>query len=145
MEEVVLRIGMICSLSQDSSLPKIRCYPICMSRIHLLTSKISRVCKEICDIKRRQRPTSIDKSSNNTIMDKGQTNPNCTQEQGKQGNNSSAKEGSDDKDGWDETYSSPSKQCHREPNNPYTPSHHAPSLPSPNPVPSKSNLLPPGD
>ena len=42
-------------------------------------------------------------------MDEGQTNPNCTQEQD---NNSSAKEGSSDEDGWDETYSSHSKQCH---------------------------------
>ena len=75
-------------------------------------------------------------------MDKAQTNPNYTQEQD---NSSSAKEGSGDEDGWDETYSSHSKQCHYEPNNPYIPSHHAPSLPSPSPEPSGSTLSPPGD
>ena len=113
-----------------------------VSRIQLLTSKILLVCQEICDIKRRQKPTSIGKTINYTIMDERQTNLNCTWDQG---NNSSAKEGSDDKDGWDETYSFHSKECHHEPNNPYTPSHHAPSLPSLSPEPSESSLLLPGD
>ena len=113
-----------------------------VSRTHLLISKISHVCQEIHDIKRRQKLTTIGKTSNNTIMDEGQTNLNCTQEQD---NNSSAKEGSGDEDGWDETYSSHSKQCHHEPNNPCIPSQHAQSLPSPSPVPSESTLSPPGD
>ena len=43
-------------------------------------------------------------------MDKGQTNLNCTQEPE---SSNSAKEGSDDEDGWDETYSFHSRQCHR--------------------------------
>ena len=113
-----------------------------MSQTHLLISKISHVCQEIHDIKRRQNPTSIGKTSNDTIVDEGQRDPNCTQEQD---NNNSAKEGSGDKDGWDETYSSHSKQCHHEPNNPCIPSHHAQSLPSLSPVPSENTPEPPGD
>ena len=113
-----------------------------LSQTHLLISKISHICQEIHDIKRRQKPTSIGKTSNNTIMDKGQTNLDCTQEQD---NNSSAKEGSGDVDGWDETYSSHSRLCHHEPNNPCIPSHHAPSLPFPNPGPSENSPEPPGD
>ena len=70
------------------------------------------------------------------------TSPNYTRERG---NSNSAKEGSDDKDGWDETYSSCSKLHPPEPNNPYIPSHHAPVPPSPNPVPSESMREPPGD
>ena len=48
-------------------------------------------------------------------------------------------------DGLGETYSFHSKLHHHEPNNPGTPSHHAPVPPSPNPVPSESSLEPPGD
>ena len=106
----------------------------------LLTSKISHVCQEICDIKKGRKPLSIGKTNTNTEKDEGQTNLNCTQEQD---NSNSAKEGSGDEDGLGETYSSHSKQCHREPNNLAIPSHHAPSLPSPSPAPSGSTLLPP--
>ena len=113
-----------------------------MLQIHLLTSKISHVFQEICDIKTRREPKSIARTGNNTFMDEGQTNLNCTQEQD---NNSSAKEGSGDEDGWDETYSFHSKQCHCEPNNLDIQSHHAPSLSSLSPAPSGSTLLPPGD
>ena len=75
-------------------------------------------------------------------MDEGQTNWNCTQEQG---NDSSAKEGSSDEDGWDGTCSFHSKQYHHEPNSLTIPSHHAPSLPSLSPVPVESTPMPPGD
>ena len=97
-----------------------------MSRIQLLTS-ISHICQEICDIKSRRRPQSNLANRNyvNTGLDKELTNPKHTLEQG---NSSSAKEGSDDGDGWDGTYSSRSKLHPPEPNNPYIPSHHAPTL-----------------
>ena len=57
----------------------------------------------------------------------------------------SAMEGSDGVDDLGETYSSHSKLHHREPNNPGTPSCHAPTPSSLNPVPSESDLEPPGD
>ena len=44
-----------------------------------------------------------------------------------------------------ETCSSHSKLHHREPNNPDTPSRHAPTPPSLSPMPSESSLEPPGD
>ena len=75
-------------------------------------------------------------------MDEGQTDPNCTQEQD---NNNSAKEGSVDEDGWNDTWSFHSKQCHHEPNNLNIPSHHAPSLLSLSPTPSGNTPTPPGD
>ena len=59
--------------------------------------------------------------------------------------NDSAKEGSNGGDGLDGTCSSHSRQCHHEPSNLYPPSHHAPTPPSLNPVPSESILMPPGD
>ena len=49
------------------------------------------------------------------------------------------------RDSLGETYFSHSKLHHREPNNPDTPSRHAPTPPSPNPPPSESSLEPPGD
>ena len=116
--------------------------PFYLSRIHLLISKISHVCQEIHDIKGRQKTPSIGKTNTNTIMDREQTNPNYTLEQD---NNSSAKEGNNDEGGWDEIYSSRSKQCHHAPSNLNTPSHHAPVPPSPNPTLSESILEPPGD
>ena len=76
----------------------------------LLISKISHTCQEIHDIKERHKSKSIVKANSDTIMDKGQTNLNCTQEPE---SSNSAKEGSDDEDGWDETYSFHSRQCHR--------------------------------
>ena len=75
-------------------------------------------------------------------MDEGQTDLNYSWEPK---NNSSSKEGSSNKDGWDDTCSSHSKICHHEPNNLDTPSHHAPIPPSPSLVPSESILEPPGD
>ena len=75
-------------------------------------------------------------------MVEGQTNQNYTWEPD---SSNSAKEGSDGVDGLGETYSSHSKLHHREPNNPDTPSCHAPTPPSPNPAPSESSLEPPGD
>ena len=75
-------------------------------------------------------------------MVEGQTNPNCTQEQG---NNSSAKEDTNDGDDWGGTYSAHSTLCPHEPSNPDNPSHHAPTPPSPNPLPSGSIPEPPGD
>ena len=56
-----------------------------------------------------------------------------------------AKEDSDGEDGLGETYSSHSKPHHRKPNNPGTPSHHAPTPPFPNSLPAESILEPPGD
>ena len=115
-----------------------------LSQIQLLTSKISHICQEICDIKSRRKPQSNLANQNyvNTGLDEEPTNPNYTLEQG---NSNSAKEGSDDGDGWDETHSSRSKLHLLEPNNPYIPSHHAPTPPSLNPAPSESMQEPPGD
>ena len=108
-----------------------------LSRIQLLTSKISHICQEIRDIKRRRKPqTNIAiRNYTNTGLVEEQTSQNYTRAPD---NSNSAKEGSDDEDGLGETYSSHSKLCHRAPNNPDIPSHHAPSLPSPNPLPSES-------
>ena len=111
-----------------------------VSWTQLLISKMSHTCKEICDIKRRHKLKSIAKTSSNTFMDEGQTNPNCTQEPD---NNNSAREGSDDGGNLGDTYSSCSTQYHHEPNSHDTPSHHAPSLPSPSPVSSGSTPMPP--
>ena len=115
-----------------------------MSQIQSLTSKISHICQEIHDIETRRKPqTNIAiRNYTNTGLAEEQTGQNYTQ--GPDSSNS-AKEGSDDEDGWGETYSSHSKLHHREPNNPDTPSHHAPIPPSPNPAPSESILEPPGD
>ena len=115
-----------------------------VSRIQLLTSKISHICQEICDIKSRRRPQTNIAIQNytNTGLVEEQTSPNYTRAPD---SNNFAKEGSDDEDGLGETYSSHSKQCHCAPNSPDTPSHRAPSLPSPNPPPSESILKPPGD
>ena len=118
--------------------------PASVSRIRLLTSKISHICQEIRDIKNRRKPqTNIAiRNYTNTGLVEEQTSRNYTWAPD---SNSSAKEGSGDEDGLGETYSSHSKQCHRAPNNLDTPSHHAPSLPSPNPPPAESILEPPGD
>ena len=75
-------------------------------------------------------------------MDEGRTSQNYTQELD---SNNSAKEGSNGEDGWGETCSFHSKLCHHKPNNPNIPLHHAPTPPSPNPLPSESIQEPPGD
>ena len=115
-----------------------------LSRIHLLTSKISHVCQEICDIKERRTPksNSAKRTYTRTILDEGWTDQNYAQEPD---SNSSAKEGSDGEDGWGDTCSFHNRLCLHEPNNPNIPSHHAPIPPSPNPPPSESTLEPPGD
>ena len=115
-----------------------------MSQIQLLTSKISHICQEIRDIKRRKKPQSNLANRNyiNAGLDEGLTSQSYTLEQD---GSSSAKEGSDDGDGWDETYSSRSKLHPPEPNNPYIPSHHAPVPPSPNPALYESMQELPGD
>ena len=112
--------------------------------MNTLTTKISHICQEICDIKGRRRPKSNSATQNytSTILDEGQTDQNYTREPN---SNSSAKEGSNGKDDWGDTCSSHSRLCHHEPNNPDTPLHHAPIPPSPNPLPSESTLEPPGD
>ena len=131
------------SLNGDTGNP---CFPYRdkVSRIQLLTSKISHICQEIRDIKSRRKPqTNIAiKNYTNTGLVEEQTSRNYTRAPD---SNSSAKEGSGDEDGLGETCSSHSKLCHCAPNNPDIPSHHAPSLPSPNPLPSESILEPPGD
>ena len=113
-----------------------------VSRIQLLTSKISHIYQEICDIKRARehRSNSLPKHYTNTCMDEGRKGWKSTQEPS---SNSSAMEESDDGDGSDGTCSSHSKQCHHEPSNLDTPSHHALSPPSPSPGPSGSTPMPP--
>ena len=115
-----------------------------MSRIQLLTSKISHICQEIRDIKSKKKPQTNIAIQNyiNTGLVEEQTSRNYTR--GPDSSNS-AKEGSNGVDGLGETYSSHSKLRHCEPNNPGTPSHHAPIPPSLNPLPSESILEPPGD
>ena len=49
MEEVVLQIGTICGLSQDSSLPGIRHYPICAEGSHIGHRVISRDLVSLAD------------------------------------------------------------------------------------------------
>ena len=117
---------------------------VCLSQIHLLISKISHICQEIHDIKSRRKPKSNSAGQNytSTILDKGQTSQNYTQEPD---SSNSAKEGSNGEDGWGETCSSCSTLHHSEPNNPNTPSCHAPIPPSPNLAPSESIQEPPGD
>ena len=55
-----------------------------VSRIHLLISKISHVCQEICDIKEARKPKSNVFKPNYTItsLDEGQKDRNYTQEPG---------------------------------------------------------------
>ena len=115
-----------------------------LSRIQFLTSKISHICQEICDIKSRRRPQTNIAIQNytNTGLVEEQTNRSYTREPD---SSNFAKEDSDGVDSLGETYSFHSKLHHREPNNPDTPSHHAPTPPSPNPAPSESSLEPPGD
>ena len=115
-----------------------------VSRIHLLISKISHVCQEICDIKEARKPKSnlLRPNYTNTSLDKGQTDQNYIQEPG---SNNSAKEDTGDEDDWGGTYSSHSTLCPHEPSNPDNPSHHAPIPPSSNPLPSESIREPPGD
>ena len=115
-----------------------------LSRIQFFTSKISHICQEIRDIKRQRNPQTNIAIQNytNTGVVEWLTNRNYTRAPD---NNNSAKEGSNDEEGLGETYSSHSKQCHCAPNSLDIPSHHAPSLPSPNPPPAESILEPPGD
>ena len=115
-----------------------------LSRIQLLTSKISHICQEIHDIKNQRKPqTNISiRNYTSTGLVEEQTNPNYTWEQG---NNSSAKEDTSDEDDWGGTYSAHSTLCPHEPSNPGSPSCHAPIPPSLNPPPSESILEPPGD
>ena len=115
-----------------------------MSRIQLLTSKISHICQEIRDIKstRKPRSNSLSKAYTNTSMDEGQKDWKSTWEPD---SNSFATKDNDDGDGSDGTYSSHSKQCHHEPSNLDIPSHHAPSPPSPSPGPSGSTPTPPAN
>ena len=115
-----------------------------MSQIQLLTSKISHICQEICDIKSKKKPQSNIEIQNytNTGLDEGLTNRNYTRELD---SSNSAKEGNDGGDGLGETYSSHSKLCHHESNNPNNSTCHAPIPPSPNPPPSGSILEPPGN
>ena len=115
-----------------------------MSRIQLLTSKISHICQEIRDIKSKRKPQSnlANQNYTSTGLDEVQIDRNYTPEPD---NSNSVKEGSDGEDGWGGTYSSRSKLHPPEPNNPNNPSHHAPVSPSPNPLPAESILEPPGD
>ena len=115
-----------------------------MSRIQLLTSKISHICREIRDIKKARKPksNSLLEHYTNTCMDKGQKDRKSTQEPN---SNSFATEDNDDGDDSDGTYSSHSKQCHCEPSNLDIPSHHALSPPSPSPGPSGSTPTPPAN
>ena len=115
-----------------------------LSQIQFLTSIISHICQEIRDIKNRKKPQSNLAIWDyvNTGLNKGQTSQNYTRGQD---SSNSAKEGSGDEDGWDGTHSSRSTLHPPEPNNPYIPSHHAPTPPSLNPLPSESILEPPGD
>ena len=119
-------------------------YEQLLSLIQLLTSKISHICQEICDIKSRRKPqTNIAiRNYTNTGLVEGQTSQNYTRAPD---NDNFAKEGSDGEGGLGEICSSHSKLCHHVPNNLNTPSHHAPIPPSPNPPPSESILEPPGD
>ena len=115
-----------------------------MSRIHLLISRISHVCQEICDIKEARKPKSnlFKPNYTNISLDEGRKDQNCTQEPG---SNDSAKEDTGDEDDWGGTYSSHSTLCPHEPSNPDKPSRHAPTPPSLNPLPSESIRVPPGD
>ena len=130
---------MTCQISH-----KIETYQLEVSRIQLLTSKISHICQEIRDIKDRRIPQTNIAIQNytNTGLVEEQTNLNCIQEQG---SNSSAKEDTDDGDDWGGTYSAHSTLCPHEPSNHDNPSHHAPIPPSLNPPLSESILEPPGD
>ena len=115
-----------------------------MSQIRLLTSRISHVCQEICDIKEARKPKSnlFKPNYTNTSLDKGQKDWSCTQELG---SNNSAKEDTGDGDDWGGTYSSRSTLCPHEPSNPNNSSRHAPTPPSPSLPPSGSIREPPGD
>ena len=100
-----------------------------VSRVCLLTSKISHVCQEIHDIKEARNPKSnlFKPNYTNTSLDEGQKDRNCTQELG---SNNSAKEDTGDGDDWGGTYSTHSTLCPHEPSNPDNPSCHAPTPPS---------------
>ena len=94
-------------------------------------------------MKSRRKPKSNSQTNTVKTMDEGdRTSPMGILEPS---SNNSAKEGSNDEGGLDDTYSSHSTQYHHEPSNLNTPSHHAPVPPSLNPVPSESILKPPGD
>ena len=81
-----------------------------VSQIHLLISKISHVCQEICDIKEAREPKSnlLRPNYTNTSLDEGQRDWSYTQEPG---SNNSAKEDISDEDGWGDTYSWGSTLC----------------------------------
>ena len=115
-----------------------------VSQIQFLTSKMSHICQEICDIKSMRKPKSNSLSHNytSTLLDKGWKDQTSTQEPN---SSSFAMEDNNDGDGLGDTYSSHSTQYHHEPNNLDIPSHHAPIPPSPSPVLSESILEPPGD
>ena len=115
-----------------------------VSRIRLLTSKISHICQEIRDIKnaRKTKSNLLQGTYTSTHLDEVQTNQTNTQEPN---SSNSAMEGSSDEDGSGDTYSSRSTQYHHEPSNPDNSSRHAPVPPSLNPLPSESTLEPPGD
>ena len=85
-----------------------------VSRIHLLTSKISHICQEIRDIKEARKPKSnlLRPNYTNTSLDEGRKGQKNIQEPN---NSSFAMEDNNDGDGLGDTYSSCSKQCHPEP------------------------------
>ena len=87
-----------------------------VSRIQLLTSKISHICQEIRDIKSRKKPQSNLAIQNyvNTGLDEGLTKRNYTWELD---SSNSAKEGSNGGDGWSGNCSSHSTLHPPEPNN----------------------------
>ena len=99
--------------------------------------KDTHVCQEICDIKEARKPKSNLFKPNYIItsLDEGRKDRNCTQEQG---SNNSAEANSGDEGDWGGTYFSHSTLCHHEPSNPNNSSHHAPTPPSLNPLPSGS-------
>ena len=115
-----------------------------LSQIQFLTSKISHICQEICDIKSMGKPksNSLPQNYTTTGLDKGRKDQMNIQEPN---SSSFAMEGNNDGDGSGDTYSSHSTQYHHAPSNLDTPSHHAPVPPSLSPKLSESILEPPGD
>src|ERR1700743_2419475 len=89
-----------------------------LSRIQLLTSKISHICQEICDIKeaRKAKSNLLWGTSTSTNSVEAQTSTTSPQEQT---TSSSAREDSSDEDDWGGTYSPHSTLCPHEPSNPY--------------------------
>ena len=102
-----------------------------LSWMHLLVSKISHICQEICDIKDSRKKqlnfTSIQEGLANSTEGPIDTGDLGTKKDHHTVEPSNSRKDTCSRDDWDGTYSTHSILCPHSFRNPYTPAHHAPA------------------